>query len=153
MSRRNDDAHLPPFGVRLAIWFVLGQFMMGAGKGFERYLFPEAAADGQYLGIGLLAAVCIWVAGLGTLLGVLRGDGRHGIRMTGWSMAVAFSGFAVGAATYLAVKSRAPEMLAGEYGIPVPFLAAAAVIVIGMIMTIRAHSRLCEFDEAEEESS
>lgn len=152
MSDRNDAPHLPPFGVRLAIWFVLGLFMMGAGKGFERYLFPEAAADGQYLGIGLLAAVCIWVAGLGTLLGVLRGDGRHGIRMTGWSMVVAFAGFAVGAAAYLALKAQAPALLASEYGSMIPFMAAAAVAVAGMTWMLRTWSRLCDRDEAEESS-
>ena len=150
MSDRNDSPHLPPFGVRLAIWFVLGLFMMGGGKGFERYLFPEAAADGHYLGFGLLAAVCIWVAGLGPLFGMLNDQTRHGIRMTGWSMAVAFAGFAVGVAAYLALKAQAPALLASEYGSMIPFMAAAAVTVAGMTWKLRTWSRLCDRDEMEE---
>lgn len=152
MSSCNNSTDQPSMPTRLAIWFVLGQFMMGGGKGFERYLFPDAVADGQYLGIGMLAAVFIWVAGLGILLGVTRGDGRHGIRVTGWSMAVAFSGFAVGAATYLVMKEMASALLANEYGSMIPFLAAAGVTVVGMVWMLRTWSRLCDRDEAEEGS-
>lgn len=153
MTLCSDSPGQPPVAARMAIWFVLGLFMMGGGKRFERYLFPDVVANGDYLGISMLAAMFIWVAGLGTLLGVTRGDGRHGIRVTGWSMVVALSGFAAGAATYLAVKAQAPALLASEYGSMIPFLAAAGITVAGMVWMFRAWSRLHEIDEAEEEKS
>ena len=91
--------------------------------------------------MGGAAAVYLWATGLNVLLGLVDVDRRDAIPVAGWSVVVAYAGFATGVAVYLAVKTQAPAFLAG-YGALIPLFAAIAVCAAGLFLTARAYRLL-----------
>lgn len=131
MIDRND---LPPRGVRIIIWLGLGILVVTGSVSIERFLLPEAAADKWFIGAAAPAAMYIWGAGLGVLLGIFHADREDVVAVAGWSMVVALAGFATGTVTYLAIKALAPALLAGM-GAVIPLLANVAVLMVGLFLT------------------